>query len=82
MTQYTDVIKKRQLELAAEEWGKQVKMVIGENGYVIYHFNNGNKWIINSTTHKKTWEYANTHKKSLIEKFEKFLIDNKRKIIN
>jgi len=82
MTQFTDKVKQRQFEIEAEKWGEQVKQVIAENGYVVYHFNNGNKWIINSTTHKKTWEYANTHKKSLIEKFEKFLIDNKRKIIN
>jgi len=80
MTQYTDVIKKRQLELAAEEWGERVKHVIGENGYVIYHFNNGNKWIINSTTHKKSWEYADITKESLIKRFEKFLIDNARRI--
>ncbi len=80
MTQYTDVIKKRQFELEAEKWGEQVKMVIAENGYVVYHFNNGNKWIINSTTHKKTWEYADITKESLIKRFEKFLIDNTRRI--
>ena len=80
MTEFTDKVRQRQFEIDAEKWGEQVKMVIGENGYVVYHFNNGNKWIINSTTHKKSWEYADITKESLIKRFEKFLIDNARRI--
>ena len=55
MTEFSEAVEKQIELLKAEEWGKQVKMVIGEGGYVTYYFNNGDKQIINSTTHETTW---------------------------
>ena len=71
MTEFSEAVEKQIELLKAEEWGKQVKMVIGEGGYVTYYFNNGDKQIINSTTHETTWEYADEKKKSsLVERFK------------
>ena len=74
MTEFSEAVEKQIELLKAEEWGKQVKMVIGEGGYVTYYFNNGDKQIINSTT----WEYADEKKKSsLVEKFNRWLADQR-----
>ena len=76
MTEFSEAVEKQIELLKAEEWGKQVKMVIGEGGYVTYYFNNGDKQIINSTTHETTWEYADEKKKSsLVERFNRWLED-------
>tara|TARA_Y100000401_G_scaffold81349_1_gene66756 strand:- start:258 stop:494 length:237 start_codon:yes stop_codon:yes gene_type:complete len=78
MTEFSEAVEKQIELLKAEEWGKQVKMVIGEGGYVTYYFNNGDKQIINSTTHETTWEYADEKKKSsLVEKFNRWLADQR-----
>ena len=34
MTEFSEAVEKQIELLKAEEWGKQVKMVIGEGGYV------------------------------------------------
>ena len=78
MTEFSEAVEKQIELLKAEEWGKQVKMVIGEGGYVTYYFNNGDKQIINSTTHETTWEYADEKKKSsLVEIFNRWLADQR-----
>tara|TARA_B100000073_G_scaffold329182_1_gene316465 strand:+ start:221 stop:457 length:237 start_codon:yes stop_codon:yes gene_type:complete len=78
MTEFSEAVEKQIELLKAEEWGKQVKMVIGEGGYVTYYFNNGDKQIINSTTHETTWEYADEKKKSsLVERFNRWLADQR-----
>ena len=52
-------------------------MIIGEGGYVVYHFNNGDKQIIESKTGKSTWEYASEEKKlSMLERFQRWRADN------
>ena len=78
MTEFSEAVEKQIELLKAEECGKQVKMVIGEGGYVTYYFNNGDKQIINSTTHETTWEYADEKKKSsLVERFNRWLADQR-----
>ena len=77
MTEFSDVVQNQIELLKAEEWCKQVKMIIGEGGYVVYHFNNGDKQIIESKTGKSTWEYASEEKKlSMLERFQRWRADN------
>ena len=77
MTEFSDVVQNQIELLKAEEWGKQVKMIIGEGGYVVYHFNNGDNQIIESKTGKSTWEYASEEKKlSMLERFQRWRADN------
>ena len=78
MTEFSEAVEKQIELLKAEEWGKQVKMVLGEGGYVTYYFNNGDNQIINSTTHETTWEYADEKKKSsLVERFNRGLAEQR-----
>ena len=41
MTQYDDLIKRKAEELAAEEWGNQVKYIHACNGVMEIAYNNG-----------------------------------------
>lgn len=41
MTQYKDAVEYQARKLHAEEWGKKVKYLLGQNGYLEKALNNG-----------------------------------------
>ena len=41
MTQYDDVVERRAKEIKALEWGKQVKYILAQDGYMEIAYNDG-----------------------------------------
>ncbi len=74
MTEYTEVVDKRRLELEAGKWGKEIKYLHYNNGVRTLAYNDGTKKLIDTKSGKVTWEYEKSEL-TLIEKFRKWKSD-------
>ena len=75
MTQYDELIKRKQEELAAEAWGKQVKYIHAQNGIMEIAYNNGLKEFEETATGKKWTEGEVETKETLVQSFGRFIAD-------
>ena len=75
MTQYSDKVKKHKEKMEAEEWGKRVKYLHASNGILEVAYNNGEVHFEETATGKKWIEGQADSKKTLIQRFEKFMAD-------
>jgi len=78
MTQYNERVRKQKELLKAEEWGKRIKYIHGQDGIIETKFNNGDiRYEENKPNGKTTWHREKTSKESLIDKFNRILADQK-----
>ena len=75
MTQYSDKVKKHKEKMEAEEWGKRVKYLHASNGILEVAYNNGEIHFEETATGKKWIEGQADSKKTLIQRFGKFMAD-------
>ena len=75
MTQYDELIKRKQEELAAEAWGKQVKYIHAQDGIMEIAYNNGLKEFEETATGKKWTEGEVETKETLVQSFGRFIAD-------
>ena len=75
MTEYTDVVEKRRLELEAKQWGKGIKYIHYNNSVETTAYQNGDKKHINIDSGKVIWEYDKDSKLTLIEKYRRWQSD-------
>ena len=75
MTQYKEEVEKYKAKMEAEEWGKRVKYIHASNGVLEVAYNNGEIHVEETATGKKWIEGQADSKKTLIQRFEKFMAD-------
>ena len=79
MTQYDELIKKKAEQLAAEEWGNQLKYIHACNGILEVAYNNGIKEFEETATGKKWSEGKKEVKESLLRSFGRWVADQRGK---
>jgi len=75
MTQYKEEVEKYKAKMEAEEWGKRVKYLHASNGILEVAYNNGEIHFEETATGKKWIKGQADSKKTLIQRFEKFMAD-------
>lgn len=75
MTEYSDRVAAEHNQRKAEEWGKQIKFVHYNNGIEETRFNSGKANFINRNSGKRWTIYPDNAKLSLLERFEKWIVD-------
>ena len=75
MTQYKEQVEEYKAKMEAEEWGKRVKYLHASNGILEVAYNNGEVHFEETATGKKWIEGQADSKKTLIQRFEKFMAD-------
>jgi len=75
MTQYDDRVQKQKEQIAAEEWGKQVKYLHAQNGILEVAYNNGLKEFEETATGKKWSEGEVETKEGLLRSFGRYMAD-------
>ena len=81
MTEYTDKVQNQDLKNRAEKWGKEVKFIHYNNGIEETKFNSGKSKFIDRKTGKKWTVYPEDAKLSLVERFERWLVDRRRGVV-
>ena len=76
MTQYKEMVEEYQAKMEAEAWGKEVKHIHASNGIMEIAYNNGEIHYEETKPGGKKWvEGKVLTKKSLMDKFNKFITD-------
>ena len=76
MTQYKQMVEEYQEKMKAEEWGKEIKHIHAHNGIFEVAYNNGEIHYEENIPNGKKWvEGKALTKKSLMDKFSKFITD-------
>jgi hypothetical protein len=76
MTEYTDRVENRRLELAADTWGKGIKHLHYNNGIEEVKFQNGDIQYTDIANEEVWWEYAE-EPKSLVDKYLRWKTDRR-----
>tara|TARA_Y100000034_G_scaffold97073_1_gene118441 strand:+ start:151 stop:423 length:273 start_codon:yes stop_codon:yes gene_type:complete len=74
MTEYTDIVEKRRIEMEASEWGKRVKYIHYNSGVETLAYNDGTKKLTDINSGKVTWDFDKSEL-TLLEKFRKWKSD-------
>jgi hypothetical protein len=75
MTQYSEKVENYRQELQAVDWGKEVKYLHAHRGIFEIAYNNGEIHFEETKTGRKWIEGKIYTKKSLIQRFGKFMAD-------
>ena len=76
MTEYTDKVEAQRKLQEAEKWGKGVKYIHANNGVIETAFNNGDiRYEETKSRSKPTWHREKPTKETLIDKFQRALVD-------
>ena len=81
MTQFTDLVEEHRIRTEAEEWGNKIKFIHYNNGVEETKFNNGKSKFIDRETGKKWTVYPEDARLSLVERFERWLVDRRRGVV-
>ena len=76
MTEFTDRVENRRINLAAETWGKQVKYLHYNNGVEEIKFQNGDVQRTDIANEEVWWEYAE-EPTNLVDKYLRWKQDRR-----
>ena len=78
MTQYDELIREKAEQLAAEEWGNQVKYIHASNGVMEIAYNNGLKRFEETKPGGKKWTTGERKtKQTIFESFGRWMADQR-----